>query len=52
MELSLLADDPGAAETVATWYFNEWCADTGRYNKRSEERRVGKGCRSRRSPEH
>ena len=33
MELSLLADDPGAAETVATWYFNEWCADTGRYNK-------------------
>lgn len=33
MELSLLADEPSAADTVATWYFNEWCKASGRYGK-------------------
>jgi len=32
MEFSLLADEPGAANTVAQWYFDEWCKDTGRYS--------------------
>jgi GNAT superfamily N-acetyltransferase len=32
MEFSLLADEPGAAITVAQWYFDEWCKDTGRYS--------------------
>ncbi|MGS0825766.1 GNAT family N-acetyltransferase [Shewanella sp. 0m-8] len=31
MEFSLLAEQPSAASTVAKWYFDEWCRDTGRY---------------------
>jgi len=31
MEFSLLADEPNAAITVAQWYFDEWCKDTGRH---------------------
>lgn len=30
MELLLLADAPSAAGVVASWYFDEWCRDTGR----------------------
>ncbi len=30
MELVLLADAPSAAGVVASWYFDEWCRDTGR----------------------
>ena len=33
MELSLLADNPSAIQTVATWYFDEWCRETDRYTK-------------------
>ena len=33
MEYSLLADDPSAADTVVTWYFDQWCRDTGRYSE-------------------
>ena len=33
MEFALLADEPSAAETVATWYFNQWCRDSGRYSE-------------------
>jgi GNAT superfamily N-acetyltransferase len=33
VKFSLLADEPSAAETVAAWYFDEWCRDTGRYTK-------------------
>ncbi len=32
MEFSLLADEPDAASTVARWYFDEWCRDTGRHS--------------------
>ncbi len=32
MEFCLLADDPAAADTVAQWYFDEWCRDTGRHS--------------------
>ncbi|NQZ07992.1 MAG: GNAT family N-acetyltransferase [Algicola sp.] len=40
MKLLLLADEPSAAATVATWYFNEWCKDTGRYDKDEVEKKV------------
>jgi GNAT superfamily N-acetyltransferase len=33
MEFLLLADEPSAAETVASWYFEQWCRATGRYTK-------------------
>jgi GNAT superfamily N-acetyltransferase len=33
MEFLLLADEPSAAETVASWYFEQWCRETGRYTK-------------------
>lgn len=33
MEFLLLADEPSASETVASWYFEQWCRDTGRYSK-------------------
>ena len=39
MKFILLADEPSAAETVATWYFNEWCKD-GRYAKDEVEQKV------------
>lgn len=31
MEFSLLADEPSAADTVAQWYFDQWCKESGRY---------------------
>lgn len=30
MEFRLLADEPSAAGTVAQWYFDQWCKETGR----------------------
>lgn len=33
MEFLLLTDEPSAAETVACWYFEQWCRETGRYTK-------------------
>jgi hypothetical protein len=34
MKISLLTDEPSSdAQTVATWYFNEWCKDSGRHTK-------------------
>lgn len=33
MEISLLADNPSAIDTVASWYFNEWCQDNGSYTE-------------------
>lgn len=33
MEFLLLADEPSAPETVASWYFEQWCRETGRYTK-------------------
>lgn len=32
MKLTLLADEPAAAETVAKWYFDQWCLDSGRHS--------------------
>ena len=40
MEFSLLADEPGAAKTVARWYFDEWCKDTGRYSLEFIQKKV------------
>ncbi|WP_448546442.1 GNAT family N-acetyltransferase [Thalassotalea fusca] len=31
MDISLLADDPSSVNTVAKWYFDEWCSDSGRF---------------------
>lgn len=31
MRFSLLADHPHEANTVAQWYFDEWCKESGRY---------------------
>lgn len=33
MEFLLLADEPLAVETVASWYFEQWCRESGRYTK-------------------
>lgn len=33
MEFVLLAEEPSAAELVASWYFEQWCRDSGRYTK-------------------
>ncbi|WP_211249630.1 GNAT family N-acetyltransferase [Microvirgula aerodenitrificans] len=33
MELLLLADEPSAAGMVASWYFDEWCRDSGHYTQ-------------------
>ena len=33
IEFLLLADEPSAAETVASWYFDQWCRKTGLYTK-------------------
>lgn len=33
MELLLLADAPSAAGVVASWYFDEWCRDSGRFTQ-------------------
>jgi GNAT superfamily N-acetyltransferase len=40
MEISLLADNPSAIDTVASWYFNEWCQDNGSYNKEEVAEKV------------
>ena len=33
MELSLLADNPSAIATVATWYFEQWCSENSSITK-------------------
>lgn len=33
IEFLLLADEPSAADIVASWYFEQWCRDTGRYTQ-------------------
>ncbi len=33
VEFVLLADEPAAAETVASWYFEQWCRQSGRYTQ-------------------
>ncbi|KIO35163.1 GNAT family N-acetyltransferase [Shewanella sp. cp20] len=32
MEFCLLADDPSAADTVARWYYDQWCRASGRHS--------------------
>ena len=32
MDFVLLADAPEALDTVALWYFEQWCRDSGRYS--------------------
>lgn len=32
MQFRLLADKPDALEQVATWYYDTWCKDSGRYS--------------------
>ncbi len=50
MEFSLLADEPGAANKVAQWYFDEWCKDTGRYSFESVQEKVSASINRDRAP--
>ena len=40
MEFSLLADEPESVPLVATWYFDQWCKDTGRYTYEQMEKKL------------
>lgn len=40
MEFCLLADEPDAADTVAQWYYDQWCRESGRYSFESVRENV------------
>ena len=50
MEFCLLADDPSAAKTVANWYFEEWCKESGRATFDSVQKNVSASINTKKPP--
>jgi GNAT superfamily N-acetyltransferase len=42
MDFVLLADAPEALDTVAVWYFEQWCRDSGRYSLDQVKQKLAK----------
>lgn len=42
MDFVLLADAPEALDTVALWYFEQWCRDSGRYSLEQVKQKLAK----------